>query len=101
MESLLINDDKSSDVVDNHKNQKRIIFAKGLFDSVSAMINQYITDSNMISSSFSGEDSIITNHLASMIAFILNHLLELYSSEYDNLKIIIHVLNVKGKIDYN
>ncbi len=98
MESLLINDDKSSDVVDNHKNQKELFLQKGLFDSVSAMINQYITDSNMISSSFSGEDSIITNHLASMIVFILNHLLELYSSEYDNLKIIIHVLNVKVRL---
>lgn len=98
MESLLINNDKSSNAVNNHKKQKELFVQKGLFDSVSAMINQYITDSNTIITSFSGEDSIITNHLASMIVFILNDLLELYSSEYDNLKIIIHVLNLKVRL---
>lgn len=100
IQPLLINSDKSSNVVDNHKkqNQKELFLQKGLFDSVSAMINQYITDSNTISTSFSGEDSIITDHIASMIVFILNDLLGLYSSEYDNLKILIHVLNVKVRL---
>lgn len=98
MKSLLKNNDKSSNVVGNHRKQKQLVLRKGLFDLVSAMIDQYITDSNTISSSFSGEDSIITNHLTSMIVFILDDLLELYSSEYDNLKIIIHVLNLKVKL---
>lgn len=100
IESLLINNNKSSNIIDNHKkqNQKELFLQKGLFDSVSAMINQYITDSNTISTSFSGEDSIITNHIASMIVFILNDLLELYSSKYDNLKILIHVLNLKVRL---
>lgn len=100
IESLLINYDKSSNIVDNHKkqNEKELFLQKGLFDSVSTMINQYITDSNTISTSFSGEDSIITNHLASVMVFILKDLLELYSSEYNNLKILIHVLNLKVRL---
>ncbi len=98
IESLLIYNDKCSNIADNHKKQKQLFLQKGLFDSVSTMISQYITDSNTILTSFSGEDSIITNHIASMILFILNHLLELYSSEYDNLKILIHVLNLKVRL---
>ena len=98
IESLLIYNDKCSNIADNHKKQKQLFLQKGLFDSVSTMISQYITDSNTILTSFSGEDSIITNHISSMILFILNHLLELYSSEYDNLKILIHVLNLKVRL---
>ena len=42
--------------------------------------------------------SLLKNNDKSSNVFILDDLLELYSSEYDNLKIIIHVLNLKVKL---
>ena len=52
IESLLIYNDKCSNIADNHKKQKQLFLQKGLFDSVSTMISQYITDSNTILTSF-------------------------------------------------
>lgn len=98
IESLLMNDYKIYNIIEHPKNQEEFFLEEGLFHCVTNMIDKYITNSNMISSSFSGDDSIISQNLVSVIVFILNDLLKLYSSKYDNLKIIINILSLKVRL---
>lgn len=98
IEALLMNDYKIYNIIEHPKNQEEFFLEEGLFHCVTNMIDKYITNSNMISSSFSGDDSIISQNLVSVIVFILNDLLKLYSSKYDNLKIIINILSLKVRL---